>query len=907
MAVFPMGFSWSVFWAQRINARLVREASGMEGSVAVEDRGGGLIISKDSAPVFYVYVDNVGVLGADKIEVQKSLDNIKNVLNSNKMQCHEVQEAGQVRDALGIEFNGALKCFRSAGKRYWKIRWTLEAFLKAPKVTGKALEVLLGHCTYLAMLQRPLLSCFALVYKFARRCRHSWAPLWPTAREELVRRAAALALSRNLSAGFRWIPSEFNSSDKPSRDPGLRRGDTVELSVTPDIRLVDYVDERKLNTDKVQDFDVAIVSFMTHMYMLGYDAGIGQKLIAAVVFFQPRFGKLGLAALLAYEGHLDMAIWTIIAFCTYLRPGSMMQLTRGSLVPPTMKVDTMWRVLAHRSDLNQVSKGVRNGTCWERQLGSARITFEWNQWAKPGVSAHSPLRAAWNNLRERVHADNAPLPGKGGAAPASTEEVRATGKVPLPLSDNDLEKKVAKKKTALALAVERESKAERVALYDVEQKLASVARHKEALAKAQDAHAESAFSLEKADAAHRTAYAEMDSFDPQVYRLQIVAEERAERERLERERGQAAAAAACPSVHPKHSTDGRPAKTAANGGTGPMDVDAERPAPAQGAAGPAAAPQPPDLMSFSDDDLRKLRDAHNQRFEYWIQIKSFKSHNEEDNLFDAPSDVGNDESYRDELDALKKRSIEVASSAGELERLEELMQKRYQIKKVEEVEDNGVFNNKGALQATGQCSNPGQLLAKSERVGHCVESVLFFVVRRLDGEALKAEYLDVLTGAISAGVNAAWKAARTNSRARMKASEASGMPSREEVAGPHEGSPRLKLFREIGGLTGKGTLKVWAGYARCAEQFYSKTDIPDLERPLQEWAADQSDWVTMDPFNLSYPIRPTQRLYTTIWSKDMQPLDTVPATIKWDTCDGPHTTDSLADLEMQVMYNALCQ
>jgi len=227
-------------------------------------------------------------------------------------------------------------------------------------------------------------------------------------------------------------------------------------------------------------------------------------------------------------------------------------------------------------------KGVRNGTCWERQLGSARITFEWNQWAKPGVSAHSPLRtskrrpdvvfvnnglwAAWNNLRERVHADNAPLPGKGGAAPASTEEVRATGK----------------------------------------------------------------------------------------------AEE---------------------------------------------DVQ--------------VSPTPP--------------------------------------------------------------------------------------------------------------------------------------------------------------------------------------------LGPEGTEDRLKLFREIGGLTGKGTLKVWAGYARCAEQFYSKTDIPDLERPLQEWAADQSDWVTMDPFNLSYPIRPTQRLYTTIWSKDMQPLDTVPATIKWDTCDGPHTTDSLADLEMQVMYNALCQ
>ncbi|CAK0793960.1 unnamed protein product, partial [Prorocentrum cordatum] len=171
-------------------------------------------------------------------------------------------------------------------------------------------------------------------------------------------------------------------------------------------RLVDYVDECKLNTDKVQDFDVAIVSFMTHMYMLGYDAGIGQKLIATVVFFQPRFGKLGdlslprtwraargwakldpprsrqpltlptvagLAALLAYEGHLYMAIWTIIAFCTYLRPGSMMQLTRGSLVPPTVKVDTMWRVLAHRSDLHQVSKvGTQDDTIlWDTQ------GFEW--------------------------------------------------------------------------------------------------------------------------------------------------------------------------------------------------------------------------------------------------------------------------------------------------------------------------------------------------------------------------------------------------------------------------------------------------------------------------------------------------------------------------------------------------
>eukprot|EP00959_Pyramimonas_sp_CCMP1952_P229767 4803940-Pyramimonas_sp.AAC.1 len=51
--------------------------------------------------------------------------------------------------------------------------------------------------------------------------------------------------------------------------------------------------------------------------MLGYDAGIGQKLIEACLFYQPRF---------------------------------------GGPAPPTMGVDSTWRGRAHRSDLHQGSK-----------------------------------------------------------------------------------------------------------------------------------------------------------------------------------------------------------------------------------------------------------------------------------------------------------------------------------------------------------------------------------------------------------------------------------------------------------------------------------------------------------------------------------------------------------------------
>eukprot|EP00959_Pyramimonas_sp_CCMP1952_P241441 5046142-Pyramimonas_sp.AAC.1 len=47
----------------------------------------------------------------------------------------------------------------------------------------------------------------------------------------------------------------------------------------------------------------------------------------------------------------------------------------------------------------------------------------------------------------------------------------APGPEPVASSDNELDRKVAKQRTALAMAVERDSKAERLALHEVEQRL----------------------------------------------------------------------------------------------------------------------------------------------------------------------------------------------------------------------------------------------------------------------------------------------------------------------------------------------------------------------------------------------------------------------------------------------------
>ena len=57
--------------------------------------------------------------------------------------------------------------------------------LRRGRLSGRALEVWLGHATFCAMAERGMLAVFSLSYAFLAA--HYWedAPLWPTVREEL--------------------------------------------------------------------------------------------------------------------------------------------------------------------------------------------------------------------------------------------------------------------------------------------------------------------------------------------------------------------------------------------------------------------------------------------------------------------------------------------------------------------------------------------------------------------------------------------------------------------------------------------------------------------------------------------------------------------------------------------------
>ena len=53
-------------------------------------------------------------------------------------------------------------------------------------MSGCELEVLLGHCTYLALVKRPLVSCFHASYRYVQSTYWSRSELWSTVVDELT-------------------------------------------------------------------------------------------------------------------------------------------------------------------------------------------------------------------------------------------------------------------------------------------------------------------------------------------------------------------------------------------------------------------------------------------------------------------------------------------------------------------------------------------------------------------------------------------------------------------------------------------------------------------------------------------------------------------------------------------------
>ncbi|CAK0861934.1 unnamed protein product [Prorocentrum cordatum] len=209
----PMGFSWSLFFAQAANqSRLDRQPS-LAKSLRLSDRGPPLVLRRGPHSEnlgHFMYVDSAGVLGLSDTAVRSALHEAQTDFDRDHLKFHEVELHVGGGRTLGCHLDGARLCTRPTDERFATVRKGLRCLLRQRKVAGWQLEMVLGHMTFMALVRRELLSIFHAVYAFVTSSYHTFSVLWPTVREELE---CFLGLMVMLEARWDrdWMPFVYSS------------------------------------------------------------------------------------------------------------------------------------------------------------------------------------------------------------------------------------------------------------------------------------------------------------------------------------------------------------------------------------------------------------------------------------------------------------------------------------------------------------------------------------------------------------------------------------------------------------------------------------------------------------------------------------------------------------------------
>ena len=183
LRVVPMGWSWAMWLAQRAHQHLCLEASGL-GLERIVVEGKPSPGMADGEVILIPYADNLNVAGTCAKRVQEVKDKIVAHLREVGFRVHEELEACSIGQSLGFLVDGARGIVAPVPERLQKVRLALLWLSRRPKVSGKQVERLLGHCIHLMLLRRELLSIFRNLYDFVQNCYSSRHKLYESAARE---------------------------------------------------------------------------------------------------------------------------------------------------------------------------------------------------------------------------------------------------------------------------------------------------------------------------------------------------------------------------------------------------------------------------------------------------------------------------------------------------------------------------------------------------------------------------------------------------------------------------------------------------------------------------------------------------------------------------------------------------
>ena len=215
----PMGWSWSLFFAQSANSfQLGRSMSDIGPVHVMSDRGAPLVFrpaQSNRVLGSYVYVDNLGLLSNDGDAVRRQISASTKHFDKLGLVIHEVEINDVVGKALGVQVALSERATRTEPTRWWTLRVAPLAILQRSRVSGVELELVLGHATFCGLMAREVLSCLHAVYRFVQN--HYWerAELWQSVREEMEGFLGLMIFLRS-SWERQWMPLVYQTDASPS-------------------------------------------------------------------------------------------------------------------------------------------------------------------------------------------------------------------------------------------------------------------------------------------------------------------------------------------------------------------------------------------------------------------------------------------------------------------------------------------------------------------------------------------------------------------------------------------------------------------------------------------------------------------------------------------------------------------
>ena len=153
VAVLPMGWTWATYFCQKAVDNILISKAHHPAHRQIIGRRPPAPLSKES-PSFIVYIDNFAHLGLDEQAVKQATLASEVQLRAEGFEVHEVSYTGKGETCqfLGVNI-GSDGIIRNTGRRIWRIRLCLEFLLETNRCTGKELERIIGHLTFMFLLR----------------------------------------------------------------------------------------------------------------------------------------------------------------------------------------------------------------------------------------------------------------------------------------------------------------------------------------------------------------------------------------------------------------------------------------------------------------------------------------------------------------------------------------------------------------------------------------------------------------------------------------------------------------------------------------------------------------------------------------------------------------------------------